>query len=200
MKAREFIQVLLFMISIILIPQVCDRIMGGRCLTANCFKYKFKTDETVAEYYDDGFVSRSTTPLFKYFVRNSEDYGYILSISTPYGLKEKGEKFVVLYEKDNPDNAMLLSYRPILPKQIIRGKAGIAYLLIQEGKVYIDFKYLIDGVEYERSQILLKKYFPLLNKLYKKRQPVEISVSLDNFEIAYVNLPGLKYDTEEDFK
>jgi len=97
--------------------------------------------------------------------------------SNPFANLQEGEKYKVAYDKDEPDNVIVLFYEPILDEDFLESKTTS---VSQTSSGNVLFYFDIDGNEIQRYNELKPDYDIDESKTYK------VKYLKDNPKVAYI--------------
>ena len=181
----SFLLVVLIIASIIAIPLI----FNSKC-DEDCFREKFKSEEAEGIFVKYEMRGRTTTSKYAYLAYNTLHYINVTPIADS---EQEGDKFIVLYDLFNPDNAILLRNRPILPDSLIEISGLISYLSkdSETNSVITIFDYMIEGQKIKRLQYIPIQYFEVLKEKYDSKSEVTIQVYTKDPRRSFLNVSSL---------
>jgi len=152
------------------------------------FKKNHEAFETVGKFIKYETGTKSPDAVLEYYVNGKEH----TMEGRPLMTMEIGDEFIVLYDKNDPDESIFLEDRPVIPDKDTNQVNGyVTYIKNWKFDTEIDFKYSVGANEYKRVQ-----FFPLdktnellkLKKLYDSKNTVVVIFPNYNPRRGFIDL------------
>jgi len=152
------------------------------------FRKNHEVSEAVGKLIKYETYTKSADAVLEYNVDGNKHTMHQMPLMT----MELGDEFIVLYDKNDPDESMYLRDRPILPDKDTNQVNGyITFYKKWKFDSEIDFKYSADGEEHKREQFFAPdKNVDLtqLKKFYDGKKSVVVIFPNDNPWRGYIDL------------